>query len=180
MPGEALRESRAIGVDAKWHVLWTRSHCEQLVHDQLLARGFEVFLPRINVWSRRGGLRALSRVPMFPGYLFLRHPMDKRSYLSVRQARGLVDILGEGWDRLAAVPGRDIEALRALSESNLQAHPHPYLKEGQRVRIVRGALAEVEGILVRSDPEKGLLVLSVDLLQRSVAVQIDSTSVEPA
>ena len=179
MGGEAQQETQAFEAAAKWHVLWTRSHCEQLVHEQLSAQGFEVFLPRINVWSRRGGLRTLTRVPMFPGYLFLNHPMDKGAYLRVRRARGLVDILGERWDRLAAVPDREIEALRTLSESNQQAHPHPYLKEGQRVRIVRGPLVEVEGILVRSDPGRGLLVLSVDLLQRSVAVQIDTTSVAP-
>jgi transcription antitermination factor NusG len=177
--GEALREAKAVEAEPRWHVLWTRSHCEQLVHGQLEAGGFEAFLPKVNVWSRRGGLRHLARVPMFPGYLFLLHPMDKRSYLAVRRARGLVGILGERWDCLATVPDRDIEALRALSDSNLPGGPHPYLKEGQRVRIVRGPLAEVEGFLVRSDPDKGLLVLSVDLLRRSVAVQIDCTSVVP-
>lgn len=179
MGGEILLESQAAEAGARWHVLWTRSHCEELVHGQLLAAGFEAFLPRMSVWSRRAGVRRLTRLPMFPGYLFLRHPMDKSSYLRVRRARGLVGILGERWDRLAAVPDHEVEALRALSDSSLPAQPHPYVREGQRVRIVRGPLAEVEGILVRSDPARGFLVLSVDLLRRSVAVQIDSTAVVP-
>jgi transcription termination/antitermination protein NusG len=164
----------------KWHVLWTHSHCEQLVHDQLAMKGFQAFLPKINVWSRRGGLRHLSRRPMFPGYLFVRHPIDKRAYVEVRKARGLVGFLGESWDRLAVVPDREIEAVQVLSEANLSSMPYPYLREGMRVRITRGPLADVEGILVRSKADRGLLVLSVELLQRSVAVEVECTSVVPA
>jgi transcription termination/antitermination protein NusG len=106
--------------------------------------------------------------------------MDKMGYLEVRKARGLVRILGDRWDRLAAVPDQEIEAIQKVAESELPALPHPYLREGQRVRIVRGPLAGVEGILVRIKPSKGLLVLSVGLLQRSVAVQVDCTHVAVA
>jgi hypothetical protein len=63
-----------------WHVLWTRSNCESLVHDQLTAHGFQLFLPMIESWFRRGGVQRLGRVPLFRGYLFLRHAMDKESY----------------------------------------------------------------------------------------------------
>ena len=163
-----------------WYILWTRSHCEQLVHDQLAAKGFCLLLPKINIWSRRGGLRHLSNLPMFPGYLFLRREMDKGSYIEVCKARGLVRILGERWDRLAVVPDGEIEAIQKVLNSSLPAVPHPYLREGQRVRITRGPLADVEGILVRMKPDKGLLVLSVDLLQRSLAVEVDCTLVAAA
>ncbi|MBI4169192.1 MAG: NusG-like protein [Acidobacteria bacterium] len=163
-----------------WHVVWTQSHCEQLVHDQLVARGFESFLPKINVWSSRAGLRRLIRRPMFPGYLFLRHAMDKDSYLEVRKARGLVALLGETWERLAVVPEGEIESVRALARSDLPCMPHPYLREGMRVRITRGPLAGVEGVLARRRDHKGLLVLSVDLLFRSVGVEVDCTAVDPA
>ena len=78
-----------------WHVLWTQSHCEQLVFDQLAGRGFEALLPKINVWSKRGGTRHVIRRPMFPGYLFLRHGLDKEAYIEVRKARGLVAVLGD-------------------------------------------------------------------------------------
>lgn len=166
--------------DGAWRVLWTRSHCEQLVHDQLAARGFRPFLPRMTVWGRRGRLAHLSRVPIFPGYLFLDHPLDKRAWLEVRRARGLVGILGEGWDRPATVPAGEMEGIRLLSESSLPALSHPFLKEGARVRIVDGPLSGVEGILARARPGKGLVVLSVSLLQRSVAVEIACTSVTPA
>ncbi|MGH9749911.1 MAG: transcription termination/antitermination protein NusG [Candidatus Polarisedimenticolia bacterium] len=163
-----------------WRVLWTRSHCEQLVHDQLVSRGFRPFLPRMSVWARRGRLPYLSRVPVFPGYLFLDHPLDKRAYVEVRRARGLVGILGQGWDRPATVPDPEIEAIRALSDAAVPAFSHPFLKEGTRVRVVQGPLAGVEGILARGRPERGLVVLSVNLLRRSVAVEIDCTAVVPA
>ncbi|MGH2361171.1 MAG: transcription termination/antitermination protein NusG [bacterium] len=164
----------------EWHVLWTHSHFEQLVHDQLAARGFELFLPKINVWSRRGGVRRLCRVPMFPGYLFLHHAMDKTSYIEVRKARGLAQVLGQRWDRLSAVPEREIETIQRVHAADLPAMPHPFLREGQRVRITRGPLTDVEGILVRVKPNKGLLVVSINLLQRSVAVEVDCTLVEVA
>ncbi|MBI3494272.1 MAG: hypothetical protein HY047_21195 [Acidobacteria bacterium] len=163
-----------------WYALWTRSHAERLVHDQLAARGFRLFLPTVNVWSRRGGAQHLVSMPMFPGYLFLRHAMDKTSHVEVRKARGLVRVLGEGWDRLAPVPDAQIAAIQNILASDLAVISHTFLRVGQRVRVTRGPLINVEGFLVRTQPEKGLLVISVDLLQRSVAVVIDCTDVTPA
>ena len=163
-----------------WYAVWTRSHCEQLVHDQLAAKGFELFLPEVDVWSSRGGVRRLISAPMFPGYLFLHHAMDKASYVEVVKARGLVKVLGEQWDRLHVVPDVQIEALQRVLAARAPVLPYPFLQEGQRVRIARGPLADVEGILVQSKPNKGLLVLSVTLLQRSVALAIDCTQVVAA
>ena len=156
-----------------WYALYTRSHCEQLVCDQLTARGFYLFLPKIDVWSRRAGKQRLISVPMFPGYLFLRHTMDKLSYIDVRKARGLVRILGERWDKLSVIPDTEIEAIQRVFNMSLPVLSHPYLREGQRVRITRGPLTGIEGILLQSKPAKGLLILSIDLLQRSVAVEVD-------
>jgi len=163
-----------------WHALWTRSHCEQLVHDQLAAKGFDLFLPMIDRWSRRGGLRHLIRIPMFPGYVFLHGVADKASYVEVVKARGLVRVLGERWDQLATVPARELEAIRRIVDAGVPALPYAYLREGQRVRITRGPLTDVEGVLVRTKPNRGLLVVSVELLQRSVAAHVDCTWVVAA
>lgn len=171
---------QANGLSPKWHVLWTRSHSERLVYDQLTDKGFHLFLPTIDVWSRRNGVRYRSNVPMFSGYLFLHHAMDKASYLEVCKARGLVRLLGERWDCLAEIPESEIQAIQKVHSARLPSRPHPFLREGQRVRVTQGLLSDVEGILLRSKPNKGLLVISVDLLQRSVAVEIDSTLVVPA
>ena len=178
--GEALPEIVTESVIPRWRVLWTHSNCEQLVSDQLAARGFDPFLPTVEAWSRRGGVRHLSRTPLFRGYLFLRHAMDKASYLEVYKARGLVRVLGERWDRLDVVPDCEIEAIQKLLHSGLPILPYSYLREGQRVRITRGPLADVEGIIVRGNPKKGLLVVSVNLLRRSIAVQLDCTVLEAA
>jgi transcription termination/antitermination protein NusG len=163
-----------------WHAIWTQSHAEQLVFDQLASKGFELFLPRLEIWSRRGNLRRIRSVPMFPGYLFLRHTIDKSSYIEILKARGVVRILGDRWDRLAVVPASEIEAIRRVAGAGPAAQPHPYLREGRRVRILRGPLSGVEGILLNQRPDKGLLVISIDLLQRSVAVEVDCTLVAAA
>jgi len=172
------------GVDESplyWYALWTNSHCEQLVHDQLLARNFDPCLPRVDVWSRRGGQRRVVSAPLFPGYLFLRHgAMTKASYIELCKARGLVRVLGERWDRLEVVPDVEVAGIRRALEARVPVMPHPYLRDGERVRILRGPLADVEGILVRTKPNKGLVVLRVALLQRSVAVEVDCTLVTPA
>jgi transcription termination/antitermination protein NusG len=163
-----------------WHVLWTHSHCEQAVHDHLAARGFHPFLPKLRRWSRRAGLRHLVDAPLFPGYLFLNDCLNKDSHVEVRKTRGLASILGERWDRPATVPTEEIEAIRRLAGSGLDVLPHLYLAAGQRVRVAGGPLQGVEGHLVRHRAERGLVVVSVHLLQRSVAVEMDITNVEPA
>jgi len=164
---------------AVWHVLWTRSNSEKLVADQLAAKGFSIFLPTLEVWTRQRSQRRLTPVPMFPGYVFLHHALDKWSDVEVRKARGLVAILGESWERRAEVPPAEVEAIRRVTAARLPARPHPYLREGQRVRIVQGPMTDVEGILVRTKPGKGLLVLSVALLHGSVAVEVDCTLAIP-
>jgi transcription antitermination factor NusG len=141
---------------AQWYALYTRSHCEQLVYDQLLARGFSAFLPKMDVWSRRGGIRHRISTPMFPSYLFLCHAMDKNSFIEVSKARGLVRILGERWDRLSIVPEIEIEAIQRVLRAELPVIAYPYLHTGQHVRITEGPLTGVEGILVQSKPSKGL------------------------
>jgi transcriptional antiterminator NusG len=167
------------GVNAQWFALWTHSHCEQAVHDQLAAKGFESFLPTIPTWSRRAGTQRLIPLPMFPSYLFVRQAMDKRSYIEILKSKGLVRILGARWDCLTAVSDAEIGALQRIQNTELPVMPHPYLHEGQRVRINAGPLDGIEGLLVRSRPNRGLLVVSVELLRRSVAVEVDCTFVTP-
>jgi transcription antitermination factor NusG len=116
---------------------------------------------------------------MFPGYLFLRHSLDKASYVEVMKTNGLTRILGERWDRPAIVAEAEIDAIRRVLDTGLPVLPHSYLEQGHRVRIIQGPLAGVEGILVHNKPHKGLLVVSVELLQRSVAVEVDCTFVVP-
>ncbi|PYM98870.1 MAG: hypothetical protein DME07_21515 [Candidatus Rokuibacteriota bacterium] len=169
----------ALSPTPAWHALWTRSHCEQMVVDQLAAKGFELFLPRVGRWARHGDVRRRIVVPMFPGYVFLHGRVDKVAYLEIVKTRGLAQILGERWDRLATIDVREIEALRRIVAVKAPALPYAYLRAGQRIRITRGPLAELEGILVRAKENRGLLVVAVELLRCGVAVQVDCTSVTP-
>ncbi len=183
--GEALPEVETIAAHRAvspscWYVLWTRSNCEQLVSDQLLAKGLDVFLPKVGAWSRRGARQQLGHVPMFRGYVFVNLVMDKGRYLEIMKSNGLVSILGERWDRLEAVPDLEIETIQRALQARHPVFPHPYLREGQRVRIARGPLMDLEGIFVRQKPNKGLLVVSINMLHRSVAVEVDCTLVAAA
>ena len=172
MPHEPSRTRR-------WFVIWTASHCERLVHDQLAAAGLEAFLPTMETWSRQRGVRRTIAVPMFASYVFVRCTMDKHSHVDIIKMRGVVRLLGESWDRLTPVPDHEIETIRRIASTNVPVFPHPYLQEGQQVRISGGPLEGVQCVLVRSKPRKGLLIVSIDLLQRSVAVEVDGVDVIP-
>lgn len=179
VPGQT-GENEGGGACPQWYAIWTRSHSEQLVADQLLAKGLDIFLPKLTVWSRSGGVRHAIRIPMFSGYLFVHADVDKDVYLDVIKARGVVRMLGDRWDCLCPISKPEIEALQHVVSSGLAVTPHSYLREGQRVRVTAGPLKGVDGILVENKSEKGILVLSVELLRRSVAVQIDCTWVAAA
>src|SRR5436309_1002320 len=102
------------------------------------------------------------------------------------ELRGALESAGAGagprraLDRLATIPDEEIDAVQRIVGARVPTLPYPYLREGQRVRITRGPLADVEGILVRTKPNRGLLVVSVDLLRQSVAAHVDCTWVVPA
>ena len=168
-------KTRVTGAERRspWYALWTHSHCEQLVSAQLDAKGFEVFLPMIAVWSQRAGVKHRIRRPLFPGYLFVRDELCGPRYVELLKARGLVGVLGAQDGCPGKIPEIEIDAIRTLVNSDLPASPYPYLQTGQRVRITEGPLSGVEGILVDRRAAKGLLVLSVHLFRRSVAVEVD-------
>jgi transcription termination/antitermination protein NusG len=166
-------------VNPAWYAAWTRSHCEHSVAHQLTAKGFETFVPQMPTWSRRGGAAHLIHVPMFPGYLFVRTGIDKQRYVEMLKARGLVRVLGDGWDRLAPIPDSEVDAIQRVVHGDLMVTPHAHLTCGERVTVVDGPLAGIEGIFVQDRPHKGRLVLSVNLLGRSVSVDVDRSAVLP-
>lgn len=163
---------------APWYAIWTRSHCERLVAEQLTAKGFSPFLPEMGARSRRQGKSHVVLVPMFPGYLFLRHAMEKRSYIEILKARGIVRILEGGWNRLTPIADEEVGAIQRLVDSGEPVFPHAYFRHGDPVRVVDGPLTGLEGMFLRDRPNRGRLVVSVNLLQTSVAVEVDAAFVE--
>jgi transcription antitermination factor NusG len=158
-----------------WYAVYTRSRHEKTVAEQLVQKGLDHFLPlyeSVRKW-KNGNFKV--RLPLFPGYLFVHIPLQER--LQVLQVPGVVQLVGSSGVPLA-LPQAEIETIRDALTKGLQAHPHPYLKVGSRVRISSGPLQGLQGILLRKKG-KVRLVVSVDLIMRSIAIDIDASEVEP-
>lgn len=162
-----------------WHVLWTRSNFEKKVYEDLHKKGYEVFLPEVVQWTQRRGSLFKKTAPMFKSYLFVRASVTKEAYIDISGTKGLVQILGPRWDKLATVSDREIDSIRLTANSNLPAMPYPTMQAGTPVRVIKGKLAGAEGRLVKKEHSKGLFVISVELLHQSVAVEIDCTDIVP-
>jgi transcription antitermination factor NusG len=172
-----LREvDRLAEGDSFWWALYTRHQHEKVIAQILTTKGFEVFLPlyeSIRRWKDRNKTLSL---PLFPCYVFVRGGLSRRSL--VVTTPGVHMILYNG-ERVAVIPDEEIEGIRRAVDGPFRVEPHPFLRCGERVRVTRGSLEGVEGVLVR---KKSIyrLVLSVDMLAQSVAVEIDASDVEPA
>ena len=156
-------------IGMNWYAIYTRSRHEKKVAASLEEKRVEVFLPLRSVLSRWKDRRKEVQLPLFSGYLFVRIHREQR--LPVLQTSGVVRFVGNG-DGLDPVPEEQIISIQRLMESGLRYDPYPYLKEGMQVRVVRGPLKGVEGILI-DKRKKHLLVLSVDMIQQSAAMQVD-------
>jgi transcription antitermination factor NusG len=161
---------------AGWLAIHTRYQHEALAARSLAYKGFEVFLPvytRLRRWSDR--TKELS-APLFPGYVFLRGELVQQiKILTTPGVLGMVGFAGVA----AIIPDEEIEAVRQTIARSARAEPFPFLKCGDWVRVKAGPLEGLEGILVRNK-RQFRLVLSVLLLQKSVAVEVDACLVERA
>jgi transcriptional antiterminator NusG len=157
----------------RWYVIHTRSRHEKRVSEQLQIRQVEVFLPLYRARRNWNGRKATVDLPLFPGYVFVRIPLAERlSVLGLAGVAGLVSFQG------APVPLPELEMERMRSCLSLAtAEPVPYFRPGNRVRIVAGPLAGLEGVILRQNGQ-ARFVLSIDLILRSVAVNVDACDLE--
>ncbi len=170
------RESVVLWREPRWYAAYTCANHEKQVAQQLRNRGVEHFLPLYDAVHRWKDRRVRLQLPLFPGYVFVRLPLRDR--LEVLQIPSVIRLVGFGGGLPASLPEREIEILRTGFAGDLRAQPHPYLTIGRRVRIINGPLAGMEGILRR---RKGnyRVVLAVDLIQRSIAVEADAADLAP-
>jgi len=159
---------------AAWHALYTRYQHEKLVQQILNEKGFETFLPLYQAAHRWKDRVKQVALPLFPSYVFIRGGLDRR--LDIVTTTGFHSIVSEG-DQAGVVTQSEIDAMRQLVETRLRVEPHPFLKVGDRVLVKSGPLAGFEGILVRKKNQYRL-ILSVELLQQSVATEVDAYQVE--
>jgi transcription antitermination factor NusG len=167
---ERLNADR-LNVD-QWFAVYTRSHHEKSVAEQLRGRGIEHFLP-VYASARRWKDRVkMLEMPLFTGYLFVR--IFPSQFLSILQVHGVSRLVGS--PKPLPLEEKEIQQLRTWLSLSLSVEPNPYLRVGQLVRVRRGPLTDVEGILIRK--KNGLrLVVSIDLIQRSVALEIDASDI---
>jgi len=158
-------------LDASWFAVWTRNQYEPRVEGGLRAKRVEAFLPVVRVPSRRRDRRRTLEQPLFPGYLFARFAPSRDAYLSVATTEGVVRILGEGWDALCPVPEAQMDAIRRLVAAGTATRA-AWLREGDRVRIVGGPLAGLEGLVQTWRGARATFVVNVDILRRAVAVEV--------
>ena len=159
----------------EWNAVYTRHQHEKSVAASLAGNGFEVFLPTystIRQWTDRK--RQLS-LPLFPCYVFVRGNFERRfQIITTPGVHSVVMFAG----RPAVIPEIEVDAIRKAVGSKLGVEPHPFLQCGDWVRVTSGPLIDVEGILVRKKSSYRL-ILSAELLGKSIAVEMDAFSVKP-
>jgi len=161
-----------------WYAVRTRSRHEKLVERHLQGHGFATFLPlsrQLREWSDR---KKMVETPLFPGYAFLRMVYEPEQRLRVLQTDGVVSFVGSTQGQGTAIPDKQIEDIQVLLASEVPFESHAFLKVGQRVRIRGGSLNGTEGILVGRESDRSL-VISVELIQRSVAIRLQGYELEP-
>jgi transcription antitermination factor NusG len=158
----------------QWYAACTRSNHERRVAKQLAERGVENFLPQYDSVRRWKDRKVHLKMPLFPGYVFVHLALQNR--LKVLQVPGVARLVGFA-GRPSPVPEEEFAKIRGFLKQGLRAEPHPYLKAGRRVRVRSGPLEGMEGIVLRR--KNGCrLVISLELIQRAMAVDVSSTDVE--
>ena len=171
---EMEMENHSATGPANWYALFTRHQHEKSVALALSNKKYEVYLPLYRSVRRWQDRAKQIWLPLFPCYVFIREGMDRQ--LQILTTPGMIHIVG--WaGRPAIVPQAQLDAVRQIIESSLIVETHPYLKSGDRVRVKTGPLSGLEGILTRKKGE-ARLVVSIDMLGRSAAVEIDVLNVE--
>lgn len=156
-----------------WYALRVKSNFERVVSAQLRSSGFDEFLPVYRIRRRWSDRVKEIEAPLFPGYIFARFEVGNR--LPILKTPGVVAVVGIG-KQPVAVPEQEVDAVRRVLASELTVYPWPFLRLGQPVRIEGGALEGVEGIFIETKG-RHRLVVSVEILQRSVSVEVDRESV---
>jgi len=157
-----------------WYAIHTKSRHEYKAHTCLTQKHLTSFLPEMEVWSKRKDRKKKLSIPLFPGYLFVEAALDNETKLTILKTPGVVRILGkkENAEPLP-VPEAKIVAIQRILDKKVEMFSMQYPKAGEPARIMDGPFAGIEGMVINSDLEKELFVISIDLMQRSVAIKLE-------
>ncbi|QNI33474.1 UpxY family transcription antiterminator [Alloacidobacterium dinghuense] len=175
---ESLNTTANVGNDVEnWYGVQTRARHEKVVASRLCEKGVTTFFPTVTEVHRWSDRKKLVELPLFSCYLFVKLAPCNEDRQKVLRIDSVLSLVGP--DRTGTpIPSEQIEAVRILVKKKLSYTCHPYLKIGQRVRVRSGALDGMEGIL-QSRKGDSKLIISVDAMQRSLAIQIDGYDIEP-
>ena len=163
--------------EPKWYALHTRSRFENVVCDVLAGKAVHAFYPRMQVMSRRKDRRLKIQVPMLPGYVFVRSCLEPEEHLKILKTAGVVRIVGfEG--RPVPAEDREIASLLILDGTDRTVQNRAFIGGGDRVMIMEGPLKGLVGFYIRHKGKTGKVIVNVDLLQRSLSVEIDDWALE--
>ena len=163
--------------EPSWYAVSTRSRQEKVAASMLENLAIVHFLPLFNEERQWSDRKQMVTLPLFPGYVFVKITTAPELQLRVLKVPGIVDFVGNRKGPLA-IPESDIESVRAVVTRGVGCSPHPSLKAGCRVRVVRGVLAGVEGTLISYGAES-MLVICIEMIQRSISVSVAVSDVEP-
>lgn len=159
-----------------WYALYTSARHEKRVAQQITGRRMSCFLPLYRSVRRWKDRRKELELALFPGYVFVQMSLSNK--LRVLEVPGVVRLVSFN-GKPAPLPAEEIEALRNRLSGSAKVEPHPYLRAGRKVRVRSGPFQGLEGVIVRRK-DRCRLIFSIDLIQRSLAVELDEADLEAA
>ena len=162
----------------RWYAVHTRARHEKMIATRLQDQGFAIFLPTVIEVHRWSDRRKKVEVPLFSCYVFAKlNPVNPEHRVHLYRLNAVLGVVGVRGDWLA-IPEEQITAVRVLLEEQVPWAVHPFLKIGQRIRVRGGSMDGIEGVLLSRNRDR-TLVISIDAIQRSLAVRVEGYDIEP-
>jgi len=162
---------------SRWYAIHTRSRFEQKVFDGLSGKSIEALLPRVQVMSRRKDRRQTILVPMLPGYVFARSDLNPDEHVRILKTVGVVRMVGFRGKPIPAIE-EEILSLMVLDGTDRTVRNRAYIKRGDRVMIMEGPFKGLVGFYIRHKGRSDKVVVSIELLQRSLEVEMEDWALE--
>ena len=161
----------------KWYAIHARSRHENVVYEGLKKKVIEVFLPKVQIMSRRKDRRKRIFVPLLPGYVFVHSDLNPYHYWDIIKTYGVVRIVGTK-GKPVPVKEEEILSLMTLDGTDRTVRNQAYMKKGNTIMIMEGPLKGLTGFYVRHKGQSDKVVVSIELLQRSLAVEIEDWAID--
>jgi transcription antitermination factor NusG len=160
--------------EQRWYAVYCKHRHERVVSDWLAAKGFTTYVADYHARVKWGTRLRETRKNLLPGYAMVRTKMDSKSYLGILKTPGVVKLVGNPWPRPSWIPDDQIESLRLLLQSREKFQEVPYWRFGEPVEVMAGPLAGVRGLYTGAANRENSVIVSIDLFQRSVAVEVEA------